>query len=122
MLDLIRREDAINEIENAYVRVAGGRLGKCILTEYTNQCRKTFSEAVRALPAVENVEHVRHGKWIFVGKTKGGSRITRCSYCGEEGTNRAKSKFCRDCGAKMDLEEIEELITDCKGEIGDAEH
>lgn len=113
MDELICREDAIAEIENAQVRVSGLRIRKCIITQYTDQCRNACAEAVRNLPPVVDVEPVRHGRWIFIGKTASGSRITRCSYCGKEGKNQAKSAYCKDCGAKMDLDlnHIEEVTT-----------
>ena len=104
MSDFISREDAIAEIEGVDVRVTGIRAGKCILTEYANTCRATFAEAVRNLPAATDVEQVRHGAWIFVGKDRNKNRINKCSYCGTERKNQAKSAYCRDCGARMDLD------------------
>lgn len=109
MSSFISREDAIAELEKVDVRVAGLRVGKCILTEFTNQCRATFVEAVANLPAAEDVEQVRHGAWIFVGKDTNGNRIIKCSHCGTERKNQAKSAYCRDCGARMDL--VEECVS-----------
>ena len=104
MCDFISREDVLAEIEKVNVRVTGLRVGKCILTEYINKCRSTFVEAVANLPAATDVEQVRHGGWIFVAKDNNGNRIIRCSNCCMERKNQAKSAYCRDCGARMDLD------------------
>ena len=103
MSDFVSREDVIAEIEKVDVRVTGLRAGKCILTEIANKYREAFSNAIKELPAATDVEEVRHGAWIFVSKDKNGNRINRCSYCGTERKNQAKSAYCRDCGARMDL-------------------
>lgn len=52
-------------------------------------------------PTADVVE-VRHGHWIKVGKTNGGSNILQCSVCGTVRKGVAKTRFCKDCGAKMD--------------------
>lgn len=49
-----------------------------------------------------DVEEVKHGHWVKVGKTKGGSNILQCSVCGNVRKGVGKSTYCRDCGAKMD--------------------
>ena len=103
MSDVVSREDVIAEIEKVDVRVTGLRAGKCILTEIANKYREAFVNAVKGLPVVE-MEPARHGAWIFVGKDGNGNRINRCSYCGTERKNQAKSAYCRDCGARMDLD------------------
>lgn len=57
--------------------------------------------AVEALEKVE-AEPVRHGHWI--DSESRGEKIKRCSCCG--GTSYSyyyTTKYCGDCGAKMDL-------------------
>lgn len=72
---------------------------------------RSFAEVIKDIPAAD-VEPVRHGYWYF----RGGRPC--CSVCNtkalwkdEGGTGRfsheyigAKSKWCPECGAKMDKE------------------
>ena len=44
-------------------------------------------------------EPVRHGRWIYTEYETGHAEL-QCSECGEGVYN--KTKFCPDCGAKMD--------------------
>ena len=51
----------------------------------------------------EDVQEVRHGKWIEKPYLLGTSNF--CSLCGENyGMPHGKYKFCPNCGAKMDKE------------------
>ena len=105
MSEFIRRDDAIAELENAKVIVSGMRFGKCILSEYAKQLREGFVDVLRNVPEAVEVKQVVHAKWLVVGKTEKGSRITKCSHCGVEKKNHAKTAYCPDCGAIMDLED-----------------
>ena len=51
-----------------------------------------------------DVEEVKHGEWIVVGRTKSRSAILKCSNCERVRKGHGKSTFCPDCGAKMDGE------------------
>ena len=43
---------------------------------------------------------VKHGKWLISSN----GYYPYCSECGEEPKNREMTKFCAECGAKMDKE------------------
>lgn len=53
-------------------------------------------------PTVDAVEVV-HGKWEYAGKNIHGQILTWCDRC--KGTSIEGGLFCRNCGAKMDLED-----------------
>ena len=103
--DLIRRQDAFDAMTSARFHITGMRIGKVILKEYGNQCRDILLSAVQNVEPAD-AEYVRHGSWIVVGKTEGGSNILKCSCCKRIRKGISKSAYCRDCGAKMDLEEV----------------
>ena len=103
--DLISREIALKALEEAKVYVSGMRFGKIILKEYTSQVRDGYIDILRNIPK-EDAEFVHHGGWITVGKSEKGSIIRMCSHCGTERTGISKSKYCRDCGALMDLPDM----------------
>lgn len=54
-----------------------------------------------------DVQEVKHGKWIkrYYGGSPLWDEFTVCSVC--QGTGTGIGKYCSKCGAKMDLEEIE---------------
>ena len=67
---------------------------------------------IRTLPAAD-VAPVRHGRWDNIPNTymcvagKDGSYhgcATSCSVCHEINPNAYKTKYCPNCGARMDLE------------------
>jgi len=59
-------------------------------------------------PTVE-AEPVRHGKWIMKSDPFGFfDEIPVCSECGCTTKMREKTKFCPNCGAKMDEEKENE--------------
>ena len=113
MKSLIFREHAIVEVESVKVPVVGLIFGKRDVMKYLIEYRNACIEAIKTMTAVMGAESVKHGGWIFVGKDEKGNRIIRCSHCGIERKNQAKSAYCRDCGAKMDIvfEPIEEVRT-----------
>lgn len=110
MYNVIDRERVIETLKTAPLHITGIRIGKTILSQYSERCRNTLISAVSELPTVPDVEKVRHGYWIDHGKTDKGSSIIQCSYCGKERKGAGKSKYCRDCGAKMDELECGFLI------------
>ena len=110
MYNIINRDDVIETLRTTPIHVTGVRLGKLILPQYENKCREIFIEAVQHVSPLDDVEPVRHGYWVERGKTEKGSTIIQCSYCGKERAGIAKSKYCRDCGAKMDAMERDFLI------------
>ena len=68
---------------------------------------KKVIEDIDAAPTI-NAEHVRYGRWIMRGGKKS------CSYCGERACltrdredfwYTVGTKYCPNCGAKMDLED-----------------
>lgn len=103
--DLISREIALKAIEETKVYVSGIRFGKIVLKEYASQVRDGYIDILRNIPKAD-AEFVHHGGWITVGKSEKGSIIRMCSNCGTERTGISKSKYCRDCGALMDLPDM----------------
>ncbi|MBQ2175623.1 MAG: hypothetical protein II453_11400 [Alphaproteobacteria bacterium] len=63
------------------------------------QTHEAVFMAIKALKA----EPVRHGKWI---KSEKSDFEWECSECGY-GLTDYKLTYCYDCGAKMDLKEVE---------------
>ena len=74
-------------------------------------------DAVEILAEIEytptaDVQEVRHGKWIGYPSITISQRRTiqsiiyKCSCCGKS-NGRAKSPYCKNCGAKMDGKEAE---------------
>lgn len=103
--ELISRARALVALQDANITVVGMRAGKTILTEYSKQVRDGYIDIVRNVPAAK-AEVVRHGEWIYIGETRSGNPIWKCSFCGKKRAGRqAKSAYCRDCGCCMDLGE-----------------
>lgn len=62
-------------------------------------------ESIDEQPTVDAVEVV-HGEWKLIGADKRGrGGIWKCTACG--GSHPHQSKYCSDCGAKMDGERKE---------------
>ena len=53
---------------------------------------------IEEAPAAE-VEAVRHGKWIYKGKSVDGKKVYECSAC--HANIYATGPYCKECGAKM---------------------
>ena len=51
-------------------------------------------------------EPVKHGRWKMEWSTIFHTELPACSECGRFAPY--KSKFCPNCGARMDLEEVKE--------------
>ena len=64
-------------------------------------CTDDIIEYLQEIPTAD-VEEVKHGEWIVIGRTEGNSNILQCSECKKIRRGVGKSAYCRDCGAKMD--------------------
>ena len=106
MSEYIKREDAMNALLDTKIMVVGMRAGKTVLSEYANQCRSQYINTLTNVPEVE-VEPVKHGRWVTIGYSDSGSIIRQCSHCGIKRKGISKSTYCRDCGARMDLPELD---------------
>ena len=101
MADYISREAAIKAFENADADAC---------EQYPDGfCDwgfgpKNVLETLQKIPAAD-VEPVRHGRWIIRRGQDWPEWAIRivCSECGL--VTGEKSKYCPNCGAKMDLEE-----------------
>lgn len=78
------------------------------LNAYNTKFNAEINSIILSIPK-ENVQEVRHGKWIYDGSDIGWANY-KCSSCGEcfvleEGTPQENEyNFCPHCGAKMDKE------------------
>ena len=68
---------------------------------YYKPNHKMAIEVLKEVPAVDAVPVV-HGRWVI----SPGSPwpIRDCSVCGEQQISAYATKYCPNCGAKMDLE------------------
>lgn len=71
----------------------------CACSDETEQVLNDIIEQVRAIPAADVVP-VRHGRWLDV--TWCGEDYLACSICGYGGLAHEATKYCPNCGAKMD--------------------
>lgn len=110
MSDYISRDEALKALQEARIMVMGMRTGKTILTEYAYQCKLQYLKTLIDIPSA-NVETVKHARQELVRTAPNCTRITRCSYCLTERRNAGKSAYCRDCGARFDLDELEGQLT-----------
>lgn len=63
---------------------------------------------IDSMPTIE-AEPVKHGRWIDKEDPYGFfDTIPVCSECGHTTKMREKYRYCPNCGAKMDLDEVEE--------------
>lgn len=72
------------------------------LTELINEAMTSaFRIAIREVDLVPtaDVEEVKHGQWIICSD----GYYPYCSNCKTEPKSRILTKYCPDCGAKMDL-------------------
>ena len=67
--------------------------------------RTLFDQIVDAQPTID-AEPVRHGKWEMKPDPFGFfDEIPVCSECGCTTTMREKTKYCPNCGCRMDKDE-----------------
>lgn len=104
MSDYINRDEALKALQEARIMVMGMRAGKTILSEYAYQCKLQYLKTLIDIPGAD-VETVKHARQELVRTASNGTRITRCTYCKTERRNAGASAYCRDCGARFDLEE-----------------
>lgn len=94
MSDYIERQKAIDAVMETFKRIP------------TTAIRAMVS--IKALPSADVVQVV-HGKWtrILLRNEKGGCIGAEmiCSECGSPNGHDEKTRFCPNCGAKMDREE-----------------
>lgn len=106
MSDLIKRMDAINELDRILIQTKlGDEKWMYIVSDYIKQ-------AARAIAELSTAElEPKHGRWkkIASGTSLGivGSNqdIVMCTIC--RGVQYCKTKYCPDCGAKMEVEDAE---------------
>ncbi|MBO5449403.1 MAG: hypothetical protein J5994_08740 [Ruminococcus sp.] len=74
---------------------------KIFTSAYSTELTKCYSqEAIDSAPAAD-VQEVRHGSW----EINPDGYYPYCSICKEEPQGRAMTKYCPNCGARMDGEE-----------------
>lgn len=57
---------------------------------------------MKAAPAVDAVEVVRHGRWELVTTKCVAAKYVRVGYCQNCNEERLVDNYCSNCGAKMD--------------------
>lgn len=78
------------------------------LTEWQEGWNDAIDTVMGETPTVDT-EPVRYGKWIMKSDPYGFfDEIPVCSECGCTTKMREKTKFCPNCGAKMDEEKENE--------------
>lgn len=76
----------------------------------TEQVYTNGAELVPIFRMEQWFEHLRHGKWMKTGQSfvkPNRFRNYCCSVCGYD-IEQTKYKYCPYCGARMDLDEVEE--------------
>ena len=97
MDDLISRQDAIYALLEKGQRSRRYKLGEI--------WELNFDEIREALATVQSAEPVKHGKWEMKPDLFGFfDEIPVCSKCGCTTKMREKTKYCPNCGARMDEE------------------
>lgn len=92
-----------DKLKKHYAWWQGGTLAKTL-----DEMKRDFDTIVDLQPTVE-AEPVKHGRWI-----KDSEGWWHCSECGRQIPPKSKqdlnefNKWCGRCGAKMDLDEVEE--------------
>lgn len=107
MSDLISRSALIKNIKGIYIRVAGIRSGKGILSTWMNAYREKILSVIREQPTIE-VAPVVHGEWERTNITcEDGWALYRCTNCDWHTTYyysfsaSPTYNFCPNCGADM---------------------
>ena len=82
---------------------------RAIMSQYLSRANKTkYADVIDAVPAAD-VEPVRHGRWAHTGYDHG-LKVCECSVCKKRAYG--STKFCPNCGAKMDKDGDEEKRDD----------
>ena len=92
--EYIEKQAVEDMIENAHIISEG---------EYCGYCTEDID--INSIPAADVVPVV-HGKWIMEAKDDFEDTMKKCSICGYPvSVYWGHSKFCPNCGAKMDKED-----------------
>ena len=97
MADYIERESAIKSLLNDS-------------PEQVGYSREDAADCIRYMDAAD-VAPVRHGRWVKMDTTGllAVEPVWNCSSCGYPvGVSVVGSKYCPNCGAKMDLNDLED--------------
>ena len=97
MAEYIKKSYAVDAVLNVY----------CDTPDIDLSCEK-FEEAILKIQAADVVP-VRHGEWVACGD--GDNVPWMCSHCGKTTAHKYKvmyGKYCPNCGAKMDLNDLED--------------
>ena len=94
-------DNVISDLIFIREKLHNGIFGEMSTPALTNAI--SYLRELKSLKASETTE-VRHGYWIVVGRTEGGSNILQCSACKKIRRGIAKTAYCKDCGAKMKRE------------------
>ena len=94
MTDYIDRQAAIDVLEERIQ--ANGYSNAALVSEFN----RSIGYLMR-LPSAEAVP-VKHGRWEWIGGYGYQYRCSECIMCAER-----RTKYCPNCGAKMDAEEGE---------------
>lgn len=68
---------------------------------------KVFEECIADAPAIE-AEPIRHGQWLYI-RDEENNGLYECSEChkGDIHAKECEVPYCWNCGARMDLGEVE---------------
>lgn len=109
MAEYIEREtilDAISEQRRFYLHERDGEtdMEKLYLLWGSDNALTTMEDIMSDIPTAD-VAPVVHGRWVY-----GEDVDIQCSVCGADAFTggdyrQVKSRYCPNCGAKMDLEE-----------------
>lgn len=99
-IEYIRRQDALERFYDSISGVPASSVEH--VSEYANKMMRRIQNIEPA-----DVVPVRHGRWIKEYRAKG-QVANMCTECGGE-TGRV-SKYCSNCGAKMDGEECGHVV------------
>ena len=97
--EYIERKDLIN---NRPPQRNPDQTGKEEYNKGYNDGIKAVLSCIEIQPSAD-VAPVRHGHWIAMGDCG----VTMCSCCGWSIEECIEDKYCRECGAKMDSNEVE---------------
>lgn len=99
--DCISRTEAIKAIRNYNVTIEVGRaIGKSQLADIVDSINKVQEKMISELPSIQ--PKPKTGHWIKMGE---GFSPYQCSEC--ETVEFKDSKYCPNCGAKMESEDKE---------------
>ena len=102
---LIDANTLAEKVWNISMYIFGVRNGKTLIKEFLEKYRDSVMKEIANAPIVDAVEVV-HGRWIKQNVNCGWWAV--CSECGNTPiSTRAMTKYCPECGAKMDGDGVE---------------